>query len=336
MHPRPRLVAALLLVVAGCSHGPPPAPAAAKVERRDEWIRALRSDVERIGTEDGFEGQIRVLHDGKPEIERTFGEAGCLPLGTGRRVIASVTVALLVQDGKLGWEDRLDRLLPELFESPVGQLRLSDLLTDAAGLAFTQGDSVEQRLEAAERMPLQAAPGTRVDPEDDRPWLLVERIVAQVSGGPFERFARERVISPAGMTGTALGSSAACPVAAQGATTVDDQLRLVDALRKATVVTPATRDALWAPRLSLVSGSEMAYGFFVRTAGEQRAVGVGSTGGAPAYELWLDPAGSDALVLLGRTPARTARAMRTALGEFYALPPALPHPSAAPRRPRSK
>ena len=86
-------------------------------------------------------------------------------------------------------------------------------------------------------------------------------------------------------------------------------------------------------RGSRSSGSDVAYGFFVRTRGDEQAVGISGDGPATAYELWLDPAGTDALVLLGRTPTKTARGIRTALGEFYALPPGAPHASAPARRP---
>jgi hypothetical protein len=88
---------------------------------------------------------------------------------------------------------------------------------------------------------------------------------------------------------------------------------------------------MWQPRLPAGLGSEAAYGFFVRTRENEQAVGISGEGASPpAYELWLDPNGSDSLVLLGRTAPKTARGIRTALGEFYALPP--PHSSAPARR----
>ena len=326
--------AALLLVSGACSHAPPPTPtqATAKGERRDEWLFALQSDLERIGSNDGFEGRVRVLHGGKQEIDRTFGDASCLPLAAGRRVLATVAVASLVEDGKLRFEDRLDRHLRALESGSLGQLTVADLLTDSAGLAITSGDTLGEQLDAAAKVPLQAAPGTRVDPADERPWLLVERLVTGVSGTAFDRFTLDRVLTRAGMSNTSLGPTQACPAATSGTTTLEDQFHLVDALRSGKLVSPAIRDALWMARLPLGPGSEMGYGFFVRTRGEQRAVGVSSFGPAPAFDLWLDPGGQDALVLLGRTPAKTAREIRTALGEFYALPPGPPHSSAPSRR----
>ena len=95
------LLSTLLLTAAACSHAPPPSTAS-QTERRDEWLVALRSDVDRIASADGFEGQVRVVHGGKAEIDQTFGLPGCLPLGAGRRLLAAIAVAALVQDGKLG------------------------------------------------------------------------------------------------------------------------------------------------------------------------------------------------------------------------------------------
>ena len=92
-----RLVATGLLLCAACSHAPPPSEAA-KVERRDDWLFALRSDLERIASNDGFQGQVRVMHAGKPEIDLSYGDTACLPLGAGRRLLATVAVGLLVDE----------------------------------------------------------------------------------------------------------------------------------------------------------------------------------------------------------------------------------------------
>jgi CubicO group peptidase (beta-lactamase class C family) len=327
-----RLVATGLLLCAACSHAPPPSESK-KVERRDDWLFALRSDLERIASNDSFEGQVRVMHGGKPEIDHTFGDTACLPLGAARRLLATVAAGLLVDEQKLDWGDRLERRLPSAAGTSFAGLTVANLLTDSAGLGATTGDSLDARVDAAGKVPLRAAPGSLVDPGDDRPWVLVERLVAQVSGESFPRFVESRVAGPAGMTGTSVGPTHGCPDAERGTTTLDDQFRFVDALRAGKLVSARTRAALWEPRLPLGSGSDVAYGFFVRTRDDQQAVGVSGEGSATAYELWLDPAGTDALVLLGRTPTKSARGIRTALGEFYALPPGAPHASGPARRP---
>ncbi len=336
------LVATVLLVSGACSHAPPPTETA-KVERRDDWLLALTSDLDRIAANDGFEGRVRVLHGGKPEVDRTFGDPVCLPLGAGRRLLAAVAVGLLVEGGKLAWEDRLEQRLPSTAATSFGPLTVANLLTDSAGLAPAsqpvgerKGDELDWLLKTAGKFPLRAAPGTLVDPADHRPWILVEGVVTQVSGQSFERFVQERITSPMGMTGSSLGETPACPGVAGGTTTLEDQFRFIDALRAGKVVSPQTRAALWEPRLPLGPGSEVGYGFFIRTRGDQRAVGVSTEGAATAYELWLDPAGTDALVLLGCSPAKSARAIRTALGEFYALPPRPQQASSPAKRPSAR
>lgn len=339
---RLRLVATVLLVCAGCSHAPP--SEAGKTERRDDWLLALTSDLDRIAANDGFEGRVRVFHAGKPEVDRAFGDTACLPLGAGRRLLAAVAVGLLVESGKLGWDDQLERRLPMTAGTTFAPITVAHLLTDSAGLALAPAvpvepkvdETLDRRLDAAGSAPLRAVPGTLVDPADERSWILVERLVTQVSGEPFEIFVEHRVISAAGMAGTSLAGTAACPDIGRGTTTLEDQFRFIDALRAGKLVSPQTRAALWQPRLPLGPGADVTYGFFLRTRGDQQAIGVSAEGRATAYELWLDPAGNDALVLLGRTPAKTARAIRTALGEFYALPPGPPHSSAPTRRPASR
>src|SRR5690348_14452833 len=218
------LVAALLLVGAGCSHAPPPTQTV-KNERHEDWVTALKSDLDRIAPNDGFEGQVRVMHAGAAEIDRTFGMVTCLPRGVGRRLLAAVAVGVLVDGGKVGWDDRLDRRLPSAAGTSFAPLSLANLLTQSAGLALdsggTSGLDMDSRIQLAARAPLRAAPGTLVDPADDRPWVLVERVVAQVSGEPFASFVEHRIISPAGMTGTSLGPSPSCPEATLGTTTLE-------------------------------------------------------------------------------------------------------------------
>lgn len=328
-------VAGVLLSSMACSHAPPPSPET-KVERRDDWLVALRSDLERVGSNDGFQGRFRVVHGGKPEIDNDFGDTACLPLGAGRRLLATVAVGLLVDGGKLDWDDRIERRMPDTAGTSFAGLTVANLLTDSAGLGPSTGDTLEARLDDAARVPLRAAPGTLVDPGDERPWVLVERLVAQVSGMSFAQFVDSRIAGPAGMKGTSVGLVPGCPDAPRGTTTLDDEFRFIDALRTGKLVTPRTRAALWQPRLPLGPGSDVGYGFFIRTRNDQQAVGTSGEGSATAYELWIDPAGTDALVLLGKTPTKTARGIRTALGEFYALPPGPPHASSPARRPASR
>src|SRR5262249_29909982 len=120
---RLKLVATGLFVCVGCSHAPPPSEEK-KVERRDDWLLALKSDLELTASNDGFQGRVRVVHAGKAEVDRSFGDTSCLPLGPGRRLLATVAVGFLVQDGRLGWDDWVERRLPSAANTSFSALTL--------------------------------------------------------------------------------------------------------------------------------------------------------------------------------------------------------------------
>jgi CubicO group peptidase (beta-lactamase class C family) len=327
---RPTLVCLLL---AACSH-PAAVSDAEKTELRDGWLVALRSDVDRLAAADGFQGTVRAVHGGKVELERQFGDARCLPLGLGRRVLATVALASLVEEGKLHFDDRLGRVLPAAHGTSLEPLQITHLLTSSAALAPAPAGTVEESLAAAGRLPLLAAPGTRSDPSDPRPWLLVEQVVTAAGGQPFEVQVRERVLQRAGTTGTSLGPTAECPGTTGGLTTVVDQIRVGDALRTGRLVQPATRDLLWTPRFELTPGNGVGLGFNIRTAETGRAVGLGSSGSLSAYELWIDPASGDTLALVGTSTAKVAQSVRAAVTEFFGLPPPPPHSTSSRARSR--
>jgi CubicO group peptidase (beta-lactamase class C family) len=327
---RPFHGVALGLLLAGCSHPAAVSPAE-KSELRQGWLTALQSDVDRLASADGFQGAVRAVHGGKVELDRQFGDTRCLPLGLGRRVLATLAVAGLVEEGKLHFDDRLGRVLPSAPGTSFEPLEVAHLLTSSAALAPAPGATAEESLAAAARLPLIASPGTRTDPSDGRPWLLVEQVVTVVGGQPFDVQVRERVLLRAGTTGTSLGPTADCPSASAGTTTTLDQMRVAEALRTGRIVQPATRDVLWTARYELTPGSGAGLGFIVRTGETTHAVGLGSGGSAPAYELWLDPASGDTVSLVGASSAKAAQSVRAAVTEFFGLPPPPAHTSSSVR-----
>src|SRR5262249_60081178 len=99
--------------------------------------------------------------------------------------------------------------LASVANTSFSALTLANLLTDSAGMALPNtlgvGETDLDRLvDASAKAPLRASPGTLVDPSDERPWVLVERIVTQVSGVPFAQFVQDRILAAAGMAGTSL------------------------------------------------------------------------------------------------------------------------------------
>jgi D-alanyl-D-alanine carboxypeptidase len=331
MRRRPAWAAGMLLAV-GCAHGGAPA-ASGRPELREEWLTALQSDVGRIAANDGFQGAVRVVRAGKADIDDGFGERNCLPLGSGRRLLSTVAVAALVDEGKLRFDDRVVRFLPRYERTSFERLTVADLLTASSGLAPTTGATPADALAAAAKVPLGASPGTRIDTADERPWLLLDEVAAAASGRSFDEVVQERVLTPAGLAETSLGPTSACPAAGGGTSSVGDLLRLGEALRSGKLLRPATRDALWTGRIDMAPGLQRALGFTLRGTETQQAAGFSAVGPVPALELWINPANGDMLALIGRTDTRSAQHLRVALGEFFGLPPGLSQPAPVRSRP---
>jgi CubicO group peptidase (beta-lactamase class C family) len=320
-----------MLLVVGCSHGG--APASGRPELREEWLTALQSDVRQIAANDGFQGAVRVVRAGKADIDDGFGDRTCLPLGSGRRLLSSVTVAALVDEGKLGFDDRVVRFLPQYERTSFEPLTVANLLTASSGLAPTTGATPADALAAAAKVRLGASPGTRIDTADERPWLLLDQVIVAASGRSLAEAVQERVLSPAGLAETSLGPTGACPAAGSGTSSVGDLIRLGEALRSGKLLRPATRDALWAGRLDMGPGLQRGLGFTIRGTETQQAVGFSAVGPVPALELWINPLNGDMLALIGRTDTRSAQHLRTALGEFFGLPPGPAQPGPVRNRP---
>ncbi len=160
--------------------------------------------------------------------------AGQSDLATGRKMetgdffwIASMTkpmtavcVALLVDDGKISFDDPLEKFLPEfrapwqiseatadrrVLVKPARPLTLRDVLTHTSGLgdyAVTEPHwSLATMSKVLAREPLRFAPGSR--------WAYstagidaLGRVVEVVSGMPFAAFMQKRLLDPLGMTHT--------------------------------------------------------------------------------------------------------------------------------------
>ena len=134
--------------------------------------------------------------------------------------ITAVTLALLVDDGKLSFDDPLEKYLPEFHELWVTEeqtperrvllraarpITLRDLLTHTSGLGEYRVTDPHWSLATMSRVvarePLRFQPGTRwgystagID--------ALGRVVEVVSGLPFADFMQQRLLGPLGMNDT--------------------------------------------------------------------------------------------------------------------------------------
>jgi CubicO group peptidase (beta-lactamase class C family) len=129
--------------------------------------------------------------------------------------ITAVSVAMLVDAGKLGWGDPVAKYLPEFANlkvkdntqlvQPARAITLRDVLTHTSGLPdVTERDphlTLAQNSALIARQPLSFQPGSR--------WSystagldVMGRVVEVVGGMPFDRFLQQRVFDPLGMKDT--------------------------------------------------------------------------------------------------------------------------------------
>ncbi len=173
---------------------------------------------------DGPEGpgaSAIVIHEGQVVLRRAWGLADLdartratpetqYRLASLTKQFTAMAVMLLVEEGKLRYDDRVVDVLPG-FPAHASEVRIRHLLNHTSGLwdyeAFvpdTQTVQVKDRdvlalLSRADRTYF--PPGTAVRYSNSG-YAVLALLVEHVGGMPFARFLRERVFSPLGMHAT--------------------------------------------------------------------------------------------------------------------------------------
>jgi CubicO group peptidase (beta-lactamase class C family) len=152
---------------------------------------------------------------GTSDLSRKMQPDDLFWIASMSKPMTAVAAALLVDEGKLAFDDPVDKYLPEFKDLRVGPpggalpparpVTLRDLLTHTSGLpeyATTQPHwTLEQFTRQIASQPLRFQPGSR--------WQYstagidaVGRVVEVVSGVPFGEFMDKRVFNPLGMKDT--------------------------------------------------------------------------------------------------------------------------------------
>lgn len=183
------------------------------MERIDALMQAYAGDVPGAS--------VLVLHDGDAVVRRSWGladlEAGTAASPASNYRLASVSkqftaaaILLLVQDGKLGLDDRAQHWLPTL-PSAASAVTLRHLLTHASGLVDYeelmgedwQGQILDagvlRLLEREDRVLFEPGSAYRYS---NSGYALLSLVVERASGMAYPDFLRERIFAPLGMETT--------------------------------------------------------------------------------------------------------------------------------------
>jgi len=250
-------------------------------------------------TESGFAGSVLVAKGGRVVLDRGYGWADRRHT---RRVtprtrfwIASISkqftaaaILTLAEEGRLSVDDPIARRLPDVPEDKRA-ITIEHLLTHTSGLRqryaadgiVDRGAAMRALLEAQ----LASPPGRQFSYANDG-YNLLAIVVEVVSGEPFERFLRRRLLDPAGLSDTGFWEHPGHESVAEIPNPVDEQVRVPNwgfrgatgmfstttdlhrwhrALSAGRVLSEASRGRLLAPHVAIQDGSA-ACGWF-RTSG---------------------------------------------------------------------
>ncbi len=205
-----------IAIAAGLLHAQPADRFAAVTARMQEFVDKGEAAgvVTLIATRDriihlGAVGKTDIAMDRKMKTDDIFWIASM------SKPITAVCVAILVDEGKLSFDDPLAKHLPEFADMEVRQngelvkasrpIILRDLLTHTSGLADMMNRAPHLTLAETGKMlarqPLRFQPGSR--------WAystagfdVLGRVVEVASGMPFDKFLQKRVLDPLGMKNT--------------------------------------------------------------------------------------------------------------------------------------
>jgi CubicO group peptidase (beta-lactamase class C family) len=167
---------------------------------------------------------VAIVKDGKVVVAKGFGQrqAG-LPatvdgntlfgIASNTKAFTAAALAILVDEGKLDWDDPVIKHLPSfaMWDPQVTrELTIRDLLAHRSGLGLGEGDLLwwphtdYSREEIVRRLRYlePAAPFRSRYAYDNVLYVVAGQVVAAVSGMSWDDFVRDRILVPLGMTST--------------------------------------------------------------------------------------------------------------------------------------
>jgi len=183
--------------------------------------------VQRCRTEFNVPGiAVAIVHDGKMVFAKGYGvrrlDTGApvtsktlFGVASNTKAFTAAALAILVDEKKLAWDDRvIDHLASFQMSDPYvsREMRIRDLLIHNSGLALGAGDLMyfpestftsDEVYARLRHVPLSASFRSRYA-YDNILYLVAGKVIEKVSGKPWNVFLRERILDPIGMTQTVL------------------------------------------------------------------------------------------------------------------------------------
>jgi CubicO group peptidase (beta-lactamase class C family) len=219
--PRPGLIgaAALALLAAVPLAGAAQAMAAAALPPPPDLDRYVARAMRAFGAP-GL--SLAIVQDGKTVIAKGYGVRSiatrapvtadtAFPIGSETKAFTSAALAILVDEGKLKWSDRVVDKLPgfRMYDPyATAHMTIRDLLTHRSGLGLGEGDlmiipdTTRSRADVVHALRyLKPRTGFReVFAYDNILYIVAGQLVQAVSGETWEHFVEQHLFAPLGMT----------------------------------------------------------------------------------------------------------------------------------------
>jgi CubicO group peptidase (beta-lactamase class C family) len=166
---------------------------------------------------------VVIVKDGETVLARGYGvrergtrdpvdENTLFAIASNTKAFTVAALAILVEEGKLGWDDPVRDYLPyfELYSPYVSDgMIIRDLLSHRSGLGTFSGDllwygthySAEEVVRRARFLP-QAGPFRASYGYSNLMFIAAGEVVSAVSGMPWQSFVESRILEPLGMSRT--------------------------------------------------------------------------------------------------------------------------------------
>ena len=278
-------------------------------EVREGLLPSCQIALARRGRIAGMRSFGSVRHEGRPAeaTDRTL-----YVIFSCTKAITSAAAWLLIQEGKLGLDERVAEIIPEFASNGKDRVVVEQLLTHTAGFPYAPYPQREwhdraARLRRFARWRLNWEPGTRFEYHPTSSMWVVVELIERRAGQDYRDFVRSRIAEPLGLGDLWLG----LPRALQG--------RLADIEHVGRAPTPEELAALGFPQIPEGEVTEQAIQGFnqaeVREAGVPGGGGVTTAGElALFYQALLTGCAPDGSRIW--TPEMLREARRVRSGEF--------------------
>jgi CubicO group peptidase (beta-lactamase class C family) len=191
----------------------------------EQIAQELNTLMNKLAEADVFSGAVLLAKGGVPIFKGAYGMANKdfnapnridtkFNLGSMNKMFTAVSIAQLVERGKLSFDDPLSKFLPDFPDKAAAEkIRIKHLLTHTAGLGgyfskqrrdssralYRTVDDMIKRAAADEKLLFE--PGTRWR-YSNTGMLVLGKVIEKVTGQSYYDYVRENITRPAGMVNT--------------------------------------------------------------------------------------------------------------------------------------